>query len=30
VHLFLYVKVREGWENDPARYRDLGLTFPKA
>ena len=29
VHLFLFVKVREGWENDPARYRDLGLTFPK-
>ena len=29
VHLFLFVKVREGWGNDPARYRDLGLTFPK-
>jgi GTP-binding protein Era len=29
VHLFLHVKVREGWEDDPARYRDLGLTFPK-
>jgi GTP-binding protein Era len=29
VHLFLFVKVREGWEDDPARYRDLGLTFPK-
>ena len=29
VHLFLFVKVREGWGDDPARYRDLGLTFPK-
>jgi GTP-binding protein Era len=29
VHLFLFVKVRQGWEDDPARYRDLGLTFPK-
>jgi GTPase len=30
VHLFLFVKVREGWGDDPAHYRDLGLTFPKA
>ena len=29
VHLFLFVKVREGWGDDPARYRDLGLDFPK-
>jgi GTP-binding protein Era len=29
VHLFLFVKVREGWENDPARYREMGLDFPK-
>jgi len=29
VHLFLFVKVREGWGNDPERYRDLGLSFPK-
>lgn len=29
VHLFLFVKVRADWENDPERYRDLGLTFPK-
>jgi GTP-binding protein Era len=29
VHLFLFVKVREGWEDDPERYRDLGLDFPK-
>jgi GTP-binding protein Era len=29
VHLFLFVKVREGWGDDPERYRDLGLTFPK-
>jgi GTP-binding protein Era len=29
VHLFLLVKVREGWGDDPERYRDMGLTFPK-
>jgi GTPase len=28
VHLFLFVKVREGWEDDPERYRDMGLEFP--
>ncbi|MEE8173620.1 MAG: GTPase Era [Alphaproteobacteria bacterium] len=27
VHLFLFVKVREGWRDDPERYRDLGLEF---
>ncbi len=29
VHLFLFVKVREGWGNDPERYRGMGLEFPK-
>ena len=29
VHLFLFVKVREGWEDDPERYREMGLEFPK-
>ena len=29
VHLFLFVKVRENWENDPERYRAMGLDFPK-
>ncbi len=29
VHLFLFVKVREDWENDPERYRMMGLDFPK-
>ncbi len=29
VHLFLHVKVREGWENDPERYREMGLEFPR-
>ncbi|MCF1503622.1 GTPase Era [Afifella sp. H1R] len=29
VHLFLFVKVREGWTNDPERYREMGLEFPK-
>jgi GTPase len=28
VHLFLYVKVRENWADDPERYRELGLEFP--
>ncbi|MEQ8356766.1 MAG: GTPase Era [Kiloniellaceae bacterium] len=27
VHLFLFVKVRENWINDPERYRNLGLDF---
>ena len=27
VHLFLFVKVREKWGDDPDRYRDLGLDF---
>ncbi|MCC7016492.1 MAG: GTPase Era [Rhodospirillales bacterium] len=26
-HLFLFVKVREKWEEDPERYRALGLDF---
>jgi GTP-binding protein Era len=30
VHLFLFVKVRQDWENDPERYREMGLSFPKA
>jgi GTP-binding protein Era len=29
VHLFLFVKVREGWGEDPERYRLMGLEFPK-
>jgi GTP-binding protein Era len=29
VHLFLFVKVREGWGEDPERYRAMGLDFPK-
>jgi GTPase len=27
VHLFLHVRVRENWLEDPARYRDIGLEF---
>lgn len=27
VHLFLFVKVREKWGDDPARYRDWGWDF---
>lgn len=30
VHLFLFVKVRENWANDPGRYREMGLEIPKA
>ncbi len=30
VHLFLFVKVRENWSDDPQRYREMGLNFPKA
>jgi GTPase len=29
VHLFLFVKVREGWGEDPERYRAMALEFPK-
>lgn len=29
VHLFLFVKVREAWADDPERYREMGLDFPK-
>lgn len=29
VHLFLFVKVREHWLDDPERYREMGLEFPK-
>jgi len=28
VHLFLFVKVREKWLDDPERYREMGLDFP--
>lgn len=27
VHLFLFVKVRENWLNDPERYREMGLDL---
>ncbi len=27
VHLFLFVKIREDWVNDPERYRYLGMQF---
>jgi GTPase len=29
VHLFLFVKVRGNWGDDPERYRAMGLEFPK-
>ncbi|EDQ32499.1 GTP-binding protein Era [Hoeflea phototrophica DFL-43] len=29
VHLFLFVKVRSNWGNDPERYREIGLEFPQ-
>lgn len=28
VHLFLFVKLRENWADDPERYRNMGLDFP--
>jgi GTP-binding protein Era len=27
IHLFLFVKVREKWGDDPERYRDWGLDY---
>jgi GTPase len=29
VHLFLHVKQRARWAEEPARFRDMGLEFPK-
>jgi GTPase len=29
VHLFLFVKVRENWSEDPERFREMGLDFPR-
>jgi len=29
VHLFLFVKVRERWGEDPERFREMGLDYPK-
>jgi GTPase len=28
VHLFLFVKVRERWTEDPERYQEIGIEFP--
>ncbi len=28
-HLFLFVKVRENWADDPERYRAMGIDFPR-
>lgn len=30
VHLFLFVKVRERWSEDPERFAQMGLDFPGA
>lgn len=29
VHLFLFVKVRERWGDDPERFREMGLDYIK-
>jgi GTP-binding protein Era len=29
IHLFLFVKVRENWSDDPERYWAMGIEFPK-
>ncbi|MEY3553587.1 MAG: rane-associated, rRNA-binding GTPase, partial [Pseudomonadota bacterium] len=29
IHLFLFVKVRENWSDDPERYRQMGLDYPR-
>jgi GTPase len=29
VHLFLHVKVRENWADDPLHYREMGLDLPE-
>lgn len=30
IHLFLHVKVKETWAEDPGRFRHMGLDFPKS
>lgn len=30
VHLFLFVKVRQNWADDPMHYREIGLDLPEA
>lgn len=30
VHLFLFVKVADNWGDDPERYREMGLEYPKS
>ena len=27
IHLFLFVKVRDKWRDDPERYREMGLDY---
>ena len=29
IHLFLFVKVRAKWADDPERYQEMGLEFPQ-
>ena len=29
VHLFIFVKVRENWADDPERFREMGLEYPR-
>jgi GTP-binding protein Era len=29
VHLFLFVKVRPRWADDPERYREMGLDYSR-
>ena len=29
IHLFLFVKVRENWMDDPARYAEIGLDYER-
>ena len=29
LHLFLFVKVRQKWSDDPERYRAMGIEFPE-
>ncbi|GAB4163962.1 MAG: GTPase Era [Rickettsiaceae bacterium] len=29
IHLFLFVKVRENWEDNPELYHNMGLQYPK-
>lgn len=29
IHLYLFIRVRENWQNDPSHYKEMGIDFMK-